>query len=479
MADRHPPSSPLSTSPPEAWRPARRAAQAVFRPIEQFLHVEAASGILLLVAAAIALIWANSPWLESYEHLWHTPLSIGLGSWTMERDLHFWINELLMTVFFLLVGLEIKRELVHGALSDLRRAALPVMAAIGGMVVPAGVYVALNADGAGVQGWGVPMATDIAFAVGVLTLLGKRAHPALRVLLLAFAIIDDVGAILVIAIFYSSGFSVVGLQVAAGGLLLAFVFLWIGIRPGLIFALPLLVMWGGFYQAGIHPTIAGVVLGLVIPVRSWYGARGFMEVAQRALEDFGRRVSEGKPDHDLLPPLTEIAQAQREAVSPGVRGEAALHPWVAFGIMPLFALANAGVNLGGLDFGIAGARGVLFGVTLGLLIGKPVGVLLLSWISVRLRLGVLPSGVSWSGILVMGLAGGIGFTMAIFISELAFADSELLHMSKLGVLVATAAAGVLALVVGRLLPEPAAQVIESDLTESSVETSALWTQERG
>ncbi len=477
MADRPPPSSPLSTSPPEAWKPARRAAKAMFRPVEQFLHVEAASGILLLAAAAIALIWANSRWFESYEHLWHTPLTVGLGAWSMEHDLHFWINELLMTVFFLLAGLEIKRELVHGALSDFRRAALPVMAAIGGMVVPAGIYVALNTSGAGLQGWGVPMATDIAFAVGVLTLLGRRAHPALRVLLLAFAIIDDVGAILVIAIFYSSSFALSGLVIAAAGLLLALVFLWVGVRPGLIFALPLLVMWSGFYRAGIHPTIAGVVLGLVIPVRSWYGAQGFMEVAQRALEDFRQRVSDGRPDHDLLPPLYAIAQAQREAVSPGVRGEAALHPWVAFGIMPLFALANAGVNVRGLDFGVAGAGGVLLGVALGLLVGKPVGVLLLSWLSVRLRLGVLPAGVTWSGILVMGLAGGIGFTMAIFISELAFTGSDLLDMSKLGVLVATAAAGVLAMVVGRFLPEPATHVPESDLTETAVETGALWTQE--
>jgi NhaA family Na+:H+ antiporter len=475
MTDEQRPSL-LSTSPPETWRPARRAAQALSRPLERFLHVEAASGILLILAAAIALIWANSPWHGSYEGLWHTPLSISLGEWRMEHDLHFWINDLLMTVFFLLAGLEIKRELVHGALSDVRRAALPVLAAIGGMVVPAAIFIALNTGGAGIGGWGVPMATDIAFAVGILTLLGKRVHPSLRVLLLAFAIIDDVGAILVIAIFYSSGIALVGLEVAAAGLLLALIFLWIGVRPGIIFTLPLLIMWGGLLHAGVHPTIAGVVLGLVIPARSWYGPTGFMLTAQRALEEFQRRVAEGHHDHDLLAPLAEIETAQREAVSPGIRLEAALHPWVAFGIMPLFALANAGVNVRGLDFAVPGSSPVLLGVALGLLLGKPVGVLLLSWLSVRLRLSVLPQGVSWGGMVVMGFAGGIGFTMAIFISELAYRGSELLDMAKLGVLAATGAAGMIAYVGGRLiLRPPSAAVAHEDLTETVAETEALWT----
>jgi len=462
----------LSTSPPEAWRPARRAAQAFFRPVERFLHIEAASGILLLLAAAVALIWANSGLAESYKVLWHTPLSIRLGSWTMDKDLHFWINELLMTIFFLLAGLEIKREMVHGALSDLRRAALPLAAAVGGMVVPAAIFAAITLGGAGAQGWGVPMATDIAFAVGVLTLLGKRAHPALRVLLLAFAIIDDVGAILVIAVFYSSGLAVDGLVVAGAGVLLALILLWVGVRPGIVFAFPLLVMWGGLYRAGIHPTIAGVVLGLLIPVRAWYGPQGFMEVAQRALDEFQRRVNDDRPDHDLLDPLSDIEEAQREAVSPGVRGEAVLHPWVAFGIMPLFALANAGVDVRGLDFSTPGSGTVLAGVALGLLVGKPVGVLLLSWISVRIGLSVLPQGVSWSGMLVMGLAGAIGFTMAIFIAELAYAGSELLDMAKLGVLVATGAAAALAMIIGRLTLR---QTVLREENESSIESDATWT----
>lgn len=474
MTDR-PDSDILSPSPPEAWSPARRAARAVFRPIEAFLHVEASSGILLLVAAAVALVWANSGWSESYGRLWHTPLTIGLGQWSMDKDLHFWLNELLMTVFFLLAGLEIKRELVTGALSDARRAALPLAAAVGGMLVPAAIFFALNVGRPGVHGWGVPMATDIAFAVGVLTLLGKRVHPALRVLLLAFAIIDDVGAILVIAIFYSSGFAVDGLVVAGGGLLLALVLLGTGVRPGLVFGLPLLVMWAGLYRAGIHPTIAGVVLGLLIPARPWYGPQGFMHVAQRALDEFRRRADAGSPDHGLLEPLDEIAVAQREAVAPGVRGEVALHPWVAFGIMPLFALANAGVNLQGIDFAIPGGWAVLIGVAAGLFVGKPLGVLAASWVSVRLRLCVLPAGVGWGAMTIMGAAGGIGFTMAIFISELAFRGNDLLELSKLGVLAGTVASGILALAGGRLLLSPRAAADAP--SESAEEADASWTGE--
>ena len=467
----------LSTSPPEAWPPARKAAQAIFRPIEKFLHVEAASGILLLIAAAAALAWANSSWAESYSHLWHTPLSIGIGEWSMERDLHFWINELLMTAFFLLVGLEIKREMVHGALSDLRSAALPIAAAIGGMAVPAGIYFAMTGSGTGSEGWGVPMATDIAFAVGVLTILGKRVHPALRILLLAFAIIDDIGAILVIATFYSSGIAVQGLLVAAGGLILALLMLGIGVRPGPVFTLPLLVMWAGLYQAGIHPTIAGVVLGLVTPVRPWYGREGFLNRARAALDDFQERIAAGEDDHELLQPLGQIQAAGREAVSAGVRGEAALHPWVAFGIMPLFALANAGVNLGGVDFAEPGAPMVFTGIALGLLIGKPAGVLLASWIVVKARLAVLAQGVTWGGMLVVGIAAAIGFTMAIFISELAFSDPDLLAVGKLGVLAATAIAGAGALLLGHvLLPrEQPAEV--AGVSESAMEMAVVWTGE--
>lgn len=464
-----------STLPPGAWLPARRFAQAMVRPVERFLAIEASSGLVLLVAAAVALIWANSPWGHAYDSLWHTPIRIGIGGWTMEESLHFWINDFLMTVFFLLAGLEIKREMVQGALSNRRRAALPIAAATGGMVVPAALYAALNATGPGSGGWGVPMATDIAFAVGVLMLLGKRVPAALRVLLLAFAIVDDIGAILVIAMFYSSGLALSGLAVAASGIVVLVLYARLGVRPGIVLVVPLLLVWGGLFHAGIHPTIAGVILGLAVPVHPWVGGRGFIEVAQGALADFETRVEADDPDEELVEPLNRIAAAQREAVSPAFRGEILLHPWVAYGVMPLFALANAGVNIGGLDFGEAGAAAVFVGASVGLLVGKPTGVLLASWLSVRAGLCVLPRGVSWGGMFVVGAAGGIGFTMAIFISELAFTDSSLLAMSKLGVLAATVLAGGTALVAGRALLPREQPTDVARITDSAAESStALW-----
>lgn len=462
------------TIPPWAWLPARRVAVAVRRPIERFLHIEAASGIILIGAAAVALIWANSPWADSYDALWHTPFRIGIGDWTMEKSLHFWINDLLMAVFFLVVGLEIKREIVDGALSDVKRAALPLAAAVGGMLVPATIYAAMNVSGPGADGWGVPMATDIAFAVGVLTLLGKRVPPALRVLLLAFAIIDDIGAILVIAIFYASGFAVNGLLLALAGLGLGWLLLKMGVKPG-VAPLPFLLAWAGLYWAGIHPTIAGVMIGLLAPARAWYGREGFLMTAHRALDEFRERAADGKSDPELIEPLQQIAVAQREAIAPAVRLEALLHPWTAFGVMPLFALANAGVRLGGIDFAEPGGMAVLGGIILGLLVGKTVGVLAFSWLAIKLRLCVLPQGVDWRGMTVVGFAAAIGFTMAIFIAELAFQDPDLLGVAKLGVLAATAVAATLAFVGGRLLlpaQQPAAVV---GTTESVVESSTkLW-----
>ena len=462
------------TIPPEARLPALRVAQAMRRPIERFLHIEAASGILLIIAAATALIWANSPWAHSYEALWHTPFRIGIGEWTMERSLHFWINDLLMAVFFLVAGLEIKREMAHGALSDIKRAALPIAAAIGGMLVPATIYASLNVTGPGAHGWGVPMATDIAFAVGVLMLLGRRVPPALRVLLLAFAVIDDLGEILVIAVFYSSGLAVDGLMVALGGVFVMWLFGRMGVRPGLSLILPFLLIWGGLYRAGIHPTIAGVIMGLMTPAQAWYGPAGFLKTAQRALLKFEQRAEAGDTDAALLEPLEEIGFASREAVAPVVRLEHQLHSWVAYGIMPLFALANAGVAMGGVDFSEPGALAVASGVALGLLVGKPVGVLVFGWVAVRLRLCVLPQGVTWSGMLIVGVTGAIGFTMAIFIAELAYGDPDLLAVAKLGVLAATAVAAIAALVLGRIML-PAQPAAVADVGESSVEsTTDIW-----
>jgi NhaA family Na+:H+ antiporter len=434
---------------------------------------------VLLAAAALALIWANSPWGESYDHLWHAPISLGIGSWRVEHSLHFWINDLLMTVFFLVVGLEIKRELVEGALSDLRRATLPIAAAVGGMLAPALIYFALNPEAPASEGWGVPMATDIAFAVGILTLLGKRVPATLRVLLLAVAIIDDIGAILVIAIFYSSGIALDGIMIAAAGIALLFLMLKMGVRPSFVYAIPILIMWAGMLKTGIHPTIAGVVAGLSAPARPWFGKEGFVQTAREVIDEFQERITRDHRDQELFEPLSRLARARREALSPALRAEVALHPWVAFGIMPLFALANAGVHVQGIDLGVPGHTSVLAGVILGLVVGKPLGIMLLSWLVVRLRLCSLPDGVGWSGVLTLGLVAGIGFTMAIFIAELAFADAAMLSVGKLGVLVATAVAATVGLVLGRVAlpreqPDDMAKVSASD-AEASTE---YWTGEQ-
>ncbi len=467
--------NPYPTLPPGASGSAHDFALAVRRPIEEFLHIEAAGGIVLLVAATLAILWANSPFAGSYSALWHTPLGLSLGSWGFSRDLHFWINDGLMTVFFLVVGLEVKREIVQGALASWQRAALPIAAALGGMLIPALGYFLFNPAEPFRQGWGVPMATDIAFAVGILTLLGKRVPPSLRVLLLALAIIDDIGAILVIAVFYTASLNPTGFLIAGFGLLVLYTFVRIGVRPGIGWlAIPLVLIWSGLHVAGIHPTLAGVVVGLAVPVESWVGGAGFLAMARKAVGDFQERVAAQAPDHDLLEPLEELAFAKREAISPAVRLEHAMHPWVAYAIMPLFALANAGVPLRGIGFDQPGLLSVFSGVSLGLFLGKPLGVLLVSWLAVRLKLCTLPVGVSWGGVLVVGLVAGIGFTMAIFIAELAFASPELLAVAKLGVLVSTALAATTGLLVGRaILPTPSAATgLASD---SEVESSnAAW-----
>lgn len=459
-------------TPPEAWLTARRVANRMSAPIERFLSLETASGVLLLISAAAALVWANSPWSSSYHSLWHTKLAIGVGSWTMVQPLHFWINDFLMTVFFLVAGLEIKRELAEGELSELRRAALPVGAAIGGMLVPALIYFALNPSGPQRAGWGVPMATDIAFALGILALLGRRVPAAMRVLLLAIAIIDDLGAIIVIAVFYSSDLDPMGFAIAAAGLGVLIGFVWLGVRPGLAFALPMLILWAGMWRAGIHPTIAGVIVGLAAPVKPWLSRNQFLDVAEQSLAD----VRSARSDHDAHAtqyPLRRLSVAGREAIAPVVRLETEFHPWVAFGIMPLFALANAGVSLGGVDFG-GPATLVISGIVAGLVLGKIVGLVGAAWLMARLGIATLPRGVTWPGILVLGCFAGIGFTMSIFIAGLAFPNEpELLTTTKFGVLIATSAAAILGLAFGRAFLSPQAASAVADVTAEQAESSLV------
>jgi NhaA family Na+:H+ antiporter len=418
-------------------------------PVESFLAIEAASGIILLCAAVIALAWANSRFFDSYQALWHTPIGLKLGAWSFERDLHFWINDGLMTIFFFVVGLEIRREIHRGELSELRRASLPLAAALGGMLVPAAIFLALNRGLPTASGWGVPMATDIAFAVGVLALLGKRVPPALRVLLLALAVIDDVGAILVIAFFYSSGIEPWGLALVGAGMAWIIVMKNLGVRSALAYVPAGTLVWAGAYTTGVHPTLAGVVVGLVTPVHGELGPHRFVAAASERLESLRRKSAD--PDHreeHLVHDLEKLRREQREAISPVERLQHSLHGWVAFAIMPIFALANAGVRLGAASFEGAAYR-LALGIGLGLVVGKAVGVLGTAWLASKLGLARLPKGVSWMGVLVVGMVAGIGFTMSIFIAGLAFPAGAFLETSKLAILVGSAIAALLGLGLGR------------------------------
>jgi NhaA family Na+:H+ antiporter len=423
---------------------AQALAERAFATVERFLHIEAVSGIVLVATAVIALVWANSPYAASYDALWHTPLSVGLGSHVFSQSLHFWINDALMTVFFLVVGMEIRREMHEGALSDLRQAALPVGAAIGGVIAPALIYLATNGAAERQNGWAVPTATDIAFAVGVLALLGRAVPNGVRVFLLALAIIDDIIAILIIALFYSDGLDVTGFAVAGLGIALLLGLQRIGIGAALAYVIPGAILWSGLLKAGIHPTLAGVVLGLLTPVRSTLMREKPQDLVSCIAKDLTQREDESRAEQ-LARPARQLRLAQRELLPPVVRVQLALHPWVAYLIMPAFALANAGVSLSGVNLAEAGPQQTMAGVALALVLGKPLGVVAISVLMVRLGWGRLPPGTSWSGIVLVGLLAGIGFTMAIFIALLAFKDAQLLDAAKLGVLLGSLVAAVLGL----------------------------------
>lgn len=402
-------------APPGSWWLAHHLARRAVAPVERFLAVEAASGILLLLAAALALAWANSAWKADYHELFHNVFGVRLGALVFERDLHFWINDGVMTVFFFVAGLEIRRELYGGELSELRRAALPLVAALGGMLVPAAIFAVLNQGHASLRGWGVPMATDIAFAVGVLTLLGKRVPPALRILLLALAVIDDVGAIVVIAIFYSSALNPLGFVVLAAGLGLVIGLRAMGVRQAWHYVPAGVVAWAGAYRAGIHPTLAGVAIGLLTPVRPW-------------------RLGDGNS----------------EPRSPAEHLQHALHGWVAYGAMPLFAFANAGVSLGSASFADE-SQFALLGIVFGLVLGKPLGIVGASFLATRLRIAALPLGTTWPQVALVGVVAGIGFTMSIFIAELAFGRGATLETAKAGILLASTVAALSAYALGRAI----------------------------
>lgn len=433
-----------SPAPP---RP-RRAAPALpatpvhhlMQPLTRFLEIESASGLVLLACTIVALVVANSPWAGAWDAFWHTEARLGVGDWELSASLAHWVNDGLMTIFFFVVGLEIKRELVEGELRSLRKAALPILAAVGGMVVPAGIYLLLQSGSEGQRGWGIPMATDIAFAIGVLTLLGKRVPVGLKIFLLALAIADDIGAILVIALFYANNVSSAWLGLAALGVAVVWAMSRVGVRSVVLYGLAGAGIWLAMFYSGIHPTIAGVVLGLMTPARAWIERLSLVEVMLDAVDRLDGEVDRTHA-HGRSRLVGDLTRVARETLSPLERLEILLHPWVAFGIMPIFALANAGVALQPQ----AATHGVALSVAAALLIGKPLGIFAFSWLAVRLGLAQLPAGVTWKTVLGAGCLGGIGFTMSLFIANLAL-EGTLLDAGKIGTLAASAVSAAVGLI---------------------------------
>lgn len=380
---------------------AKAPIRRLLRPLQEFFALETSAGFVLLFSTVIALVWANSPWGESYAAFWRTTAGVAFDHFHLLRDLHFWVNDALMSIFFFVVGLEIKRELLEGELRSPKRAALPILAALGGVAAPAIIYGRLNAGGSGSAGWGIPMATDIAFAVGIMALLGKRVPLGIKIFLTALAIADDLAAVLVIAIFYTGQIGWWDLAIAGVCVLALLTMNWLGVRHSIPYAVLGVVLWILMLESGVHVTIAGVLLAGTVPARS--DPNGHSPSLARWFEH-------------------------------------ALHPFVTFLIMPLFALANAGLTLTE-GLGETLSQPIALGVILGLMLGKPIGIMLASWSAVKLRLASLPRDVSWREIHGASWLGGIGFTMSLFIASLAFRDPALLRVAKFGIFTGSLLAG--------------------------------------
>ncbi len=410
-------------------------------PLRSFTDSSASGGILLIAMAIAAVVWANSPWADGYERLWHTPLSVALGDLGLGGDLHFWVNDALMAVFFLVIGLEIKREVLVGELDSVARAALPAAAAVGGALLPAILFVlVVGADSPAVRGWGVPMATDIAFALGILALVGSWAPTGLRVFLTALAIVDDLLAVVVIALFYSSSIDTTGLAWTGALLVVLLVLNRAGVRHlGAYLALGVL-LWLAVLQTGVHATIAGVLLALMIPADTRHDGPAYVAAATAHLRELAARLREGAGPEERHDVLWDLEDTTGAAQAPMLRLEHLLQGWVAYVIVPLFALANAGVRLPA-DLGQALVQPVVLGIVIGLVVGKQAGILAATWAVTRTRLGSLPGETSWRHLYGAGWLGRIGFTMSLFVAELAFPEGALLASAKLAILVASLIAG--------------------------------------
>ncbi len=433
----------------------REVTPQLVLPFHRFFKNEASSSILLIVATVVAIVWANSPAGETYTHFWETRLSISLGDLSISLSLREWINEAIMCFFFFVVGLEIKREVLVGELSTRKKALLPVSAALGGMILPALIYYSLNFGRETSGGWGIPMATDIAFALGILYILGQRVPAGLRVFLSAFAIADDMGAVLVIALFYTE-------QIAVDYLLLSILILavigvasYFWVRSTLFYTLMGILLWFAVLGSGVHSTVAGILVAFFIPARGKYNTDRFLEEVGYYLSRFqcppngcGESIL---LNQEHLNAVQSIEVACHHVETPLQRLEHALHPWVAFLVIPLFALANGGVSLEGVSLSRLIDSRVEMGIILGLLVGKPVGITFFTWLAVKTGLSELPYKVRWGHILGAAVLGGIGFTMSLFIATLSFKEYNLVEEAKFGILTASLLSGILGISILYLL----------------------------
>jgi Na+:H+ antiporter, NhaA family len=408
---------------------------ALIRPLRDFLATEAAGGVVVVAAAIAAMIWANSPFSGSYRSLWNTDIGLHLGTHAIDLDLRHWVNDGLMTIFFFVVGLEIKRELVEGELRDRRKAIVPVAAAIGGMAVPALIYVALNHGTPSSRGWGIPMATDIALAIGLLSLAGSRIHPGAKLFLLALAIVDDIGAIIVIALFYGQGGDRVWMIGAVASVASTLVLQRLGVNTLAIYIALGVLLWFSLHEAGIHATIAGVVMGLLAPTRP---------ALQEDLIDVDELVDLSSAEQAIT-----TAKIARSSVSVVEWLEYKLHSWTSLLVVPVFALANAGIAISSHALSASLRARTTWGVALGLVVGKPVGILLATYLVVRVGAGAVPSGVSWSDLAIAAVVAGVGFTVSIFVAELAF-GAPFGDEAKIGVVVGSVVAATIGLTIARL-----------------------------
>lgn len=402
------------------------------KPFEAFMHLEPAGGIMLIVFTVIAVVWVNSGYANSYHEMLELPIIVGFGGYEFKTNLHHFVNDALMTIFFFIIGLELKREFVEGELKEIKRALVPIFAAIGGMIVPALIYTFLHLGEPTVRGWGIPMATDIAFAVGILVLLGRKVPFSLKIFLLTLAIIDDIGAVLVIALFYTETISLVHLFYAFLGLLFIVFIYHLGVRNLFVYFGVALFVWFAVLNSGVHATITGVVLGLMVPSRSLLDEKRFLDVSSNLIGSF-REATQSNDARQKQKSLLMLAMASYETLSMLERLELIFHPWNLFYVLPLFALLNAGVVL---DANLVAAP-VSMAVILGLFLGKPIGIFLFSYVAVKLKFGKLSPSINWPAIAAVGFLGGIGFTMSIFVSNLAFGSALYLQEAKIGIFTAS------------------------------------------